>query len=54
MLCAPAPSVLDGLKYAIKKVRLRDAPHASSRIMREVNLLSRLQHPNVVRYFQAW
>ncbi len=44
-------AVLDGLKYAIKKIKM--AGESSSRITREVNLLSRLQHPNVVRYFQV-
>lgn len=46
----PAPV---GLQYAIKKVRLMDAPQASSRILREVNLLSRLAHPNVVSWCEG-
>lgn len=45
---------LDGRIYAIKKIRL-DArmPGAFNRITREAAALSRMQHPNVVRYFQA-
>ncbi|KAF5838607.1 hypothetical protein DUNSADRAFT_2516 [Dunaliella salina] len=54
-LVVAATNVLDGLRYAIKKIKLTDAPMiGSSRILREVHTLSRLQHPNVVRYFQAW
>ena len=46
---------LDGRQYAVKKIPLdTGSPAAHSRIMREVATLSRLQHPHVVRYFQAW
>jgi serine/threonine protein kinase len=45
---------LDGRQYAVKKIPL-DAHSAGAyaRIMREVTTLSRLQHINVVRYFQV-
>ena len=46
---------LDGRKYAVKRIPLPTAqPAALTRIMREVTTLSRLQHPGIVRYFQAW
>jgi serine/threonine protein kinase len=46
---------LDGRQYAVKKIRLLSGGGSSSysRIIREVATLSRLQHPNVVRYFQV-
>ena len=45
---------LDGRQYAVKKIRLqRQVPSEYSRITREVATLSRLQHTNIVRYFQV-
>ncbi|EFJ44935.1 hypothetical protein VOLCADRAFT_34420, partial [Volvox carteri f. nagariensis] len=45
---------LDGRQYAVKKIKLESgSPSAYARITREVATLSRLQHPNVVRYFQV-
>nr|CAB3241542.1 eukaryotic translation initiation factor 2-alpha kinase 4 [Phallusia mammillata] len=46
---------LDGRNYAIKRIHLN--PHRSQfnkKITREVKLLSRLNHENVVRYYNSW
>ena len=48
---------LDGRKYAIKKIRLSSAKHMEKqlhKVLREVKILARLDHKNIVRYFQAW
>ena len=44
---------LDGQPYAIKKVKAR-SKSALDPVLSEVTVLSRLNHPNVVRYFAAW
>ena len=50
-----AVNKLDGRQYAIKAIKLHahHSPSSYGRIMREVATLSRLQHRNVVRYFQV-
>ncbi|KAK9906778.1 hypothetical protein WJX75_007809 [Coccomyxa subellipsoidea] len=54
-LVVAAVNRLDGRQYAIKKIKMpSSAPAAYSRLMREVATLARLQHPYIVRYFQAW
>ena len=46
---------LDGQIYAIKKIKLNPKNKTVTRkIMREVKLLSRLNHENVVRYYTSW
>jgi translation initiation factor 2-alpha kinase 4 len=55
---------LDGRTYAVKQIRLRrvpaeeaNGPAASFRddkLWREVDTLSRLNHPRIVRYFGTW
>lgn len=46
---------LDRRLYAVKKIKLDSLrPNYNKKIMREVVLLSRLQHQHVVRYFQSW
>lgn len=44
---------LDGRYYAVKEV-VSDSPEELREILRETILLSRLNHPYVVRYFSAW
>lgn len=53
---ALAVNTFDGRQYAVKRIKLSSSlPYSDyERIMREVTTLSRLQHPHVVRYFQAW
>ena len=41
--------LLDGRVYAIKKIQLADDPRMKDRITREVELLSQMNHENVVR-----
>ncbi|XP_051161013.1 eIF-2-alpha kinase GCN2 [Leptopilina boulardi] len=46
---------LDGCIYAIKRIKLNPKNKQLNRkITREVKLLSRLQHENVVRYYNSW
>ncbi|XP_040575688.1 eIF-2-alpha kinase GCN2 [Lepeophtheirus salmonis] len=46
---------LDGQTYAIKKIKLNPRDKSvTKKIMREVKLLSRLNHENVVRYYNSW
>lgn len=50
-------NLLDNNFYAIKKIRLSLFPGNENyleRILGEVRLFSKLNHPNIVRYFQAW
>ena len=44
---------VDGRIYAIKKIRQKSAS-ALTEVLSEVMLLSRLNHPCVVRYYTAW
>lgn len=48
-----ARNKVDGQGYAIKKVKAR-SKSALDPVLSEVTVLSRLNHPNVVRYFAAW
>ncbi|KAF1964275.1 kinase-like protein [Bimuria novae-zelandiae CBS 107.79] len=48
-----ARNKVDGRTYAIKKIRQKTAS-ALTEVLSEVMLLSRLNHPCVVRYYTAW
>ncbi|KAF2900563.1 hypothetical protein ILUMI_05634 [Ignelater luminosus] len=46
---------LDGALYALKKVKLEhNNENSNKKIIREVRLLSRLNHENIVRYYNSW
>lgn len=48
---------LDGRKYAVKRISLSMSNqwrHRLQKVLREVKILARLDHPNIVRYYQAW
>lgn len=46
---------LDGCYYAIKRIELNPKnKQLKKKILREVKLLSRLNHENVVRYYNSW
>ncbi|KAI8143516.1 kinase-like domain-containing protein [Fennellomyces sp. T-0311] len=54
-----ARNKLDGIDYAVKKIRLgrnldtdRQMPY--EKIFREIKHLARLEHKNVVRYYSSW
>ena len=44
---------LDAKEYAIKKIQIRSGK-LRDKILREVKILAGLDHPNIVRYYQAW
>uniref|UniRef100_A0A5F8HFI8 eIF-2-alpha kinase GCN2 n=1 Tax=Monodelphis domestica TaxID=13616 RepID=A0A5F8HFI8_MONDO len=45
---------LDGCCYAVKRIPINPASKQFRRIKGEVTLLSRLNHENIVRYYNAW
>ncbi|KAF9934788.1 hypothetical protein FBU30_000082 [Linnemannia zychae] len=50
-----ARNKLDGIEYAIKKIRLRGgAKLRYEKIFREIKFLARLDHKNVIRYYSSW
>lgn len=49
-----ARNKLDGIDYAIKKVKMKIGNEKLEKILREVKYLARLDHPNLVRYYTAW
>ncbi|KAI7820268.1 kinase-like domain-containing protein, partial [Gamsiella multidivaricata] len=50
-----ARNKLDGIEYAIKKIRLRgSAKMRYEKIFREIKFLARLDHKNVIRYYSSW
>ncbi|GAA5921698.1 hypothetical protein JCM1841_007094 [Sporobolomyces salmonicolor] len=45
---------LDGHLYAVKKIRLPNDRASEVKILREVTIWSRMNHPNIVRYHTSW
>ncbi|XP_069773346.1 eIF-2-alpha kinase GCN2 isoform X2 [Narcine bancroftii] len=45
---------LDGCYYAVKRILVNPSSKQFRRIKGEVTLLSRLNHENIVRYYNAW
>ena len=45
---------LDGNIYAIKKAVINYGDTNDRKMLKEVALLSKLNHPNIVRYYQSW
>ncbi|XP_044150291.1 eukaryotic translation initiation factor 2-alpha kinase 3 isoform X1 [Bufo gargarizans] len=49
-----ARNKVDDCNYAIKRIRLPNRKLAREKVMREVKALAKLEHPGIVRYFNAW
>ncbi|XP_008060808.1 eukaryotic translation initiation factor 2-alpha kinase 3 [Carlito syrichta] len=49
-----ARNKVDDCNYAIKRIRLPNRALAREKVMREVKALAKLEHPGIVRYFNAW
>lgn len=49
-----AKNKIDDCHYAIKRIPLPNKEESRERVMREVKALAKLDHHNIVRYFNAW
>ncbi|KZC04854.1 PREDICTED: eukaryotic translation initiation factor 2-alpha kinase-like [Dufourea novaeangliae] len=49
-----AKNRIDDCNYAIKRIALPNSQSSRERVMREVKALAKLDHQNIVRYFNAW
>ncbi|XP_039282758.1 eukaryotic translation initiation factor 2-alpha kinase [Nilaparvata lugens] len=49
-----AKNKIDDCHYAVKRIPLPSREDARERVMREVKALAKLDHKNIVRYFNAW
>ncbi|XP_023376270.1 eukaryotic translation initiation factor 2-alpha kinase 3 isoform X2 [Pteropus vampyrus] len=49
-----ARNKVDDCNYAIKRIHLPNRESAREKVMREVKALAKLEHPGIVRYFNAW
>ncbi|XP_013794487.1 eukaryotic translation initiation factor 2-alpha kinase-like [Limulus polyphemus] len=49
-----AKNKIDDCHYAVKRICLPNKKEAREKVMREVKALAKLDHPGIVRYFNAW
>ncbi|XP_076760849.1 eukaryotic translation initiation factor 2-alpha kinase [Xylocopa sonorina] len=49
-----AKNKIDDCNYAIKRIALSNSTYSRERVMREVKALAKLDHQNIVRYFNSW
>ncbi|XP_012284008.1 eukaryotic translation initiation factor 2-alpha kinase [Orussus abietinus] len=49
-----ARNKIDDCNYAIKRIAISNSQDSRERVMREVKALAKLDHHNIVRYFNAW
>eukprot|EP00095_Tigriopus_kingsejongensis_P010151 maker-scaffold575_size133042-snap-gene-0.27 protein:Tk10151 transcript:maker-scaffold575_size133042-snap-gene-0.27-mRNA-1 annotation:"eukaryotic translation initiation factor 2-alpha kinase isoform x1" len=49
-----AKNKLDDNRYAVKRIRLPKSDQAKKKVMREVKFLAKLDHRNIVRYYNTW
>lgn len=49
-----ARNKIDDGHYAVKRIRLPKSEEARKKVMREVKTLAKLDHKNIVRYFNTW
>ena len=49
-----AKNKIDDIHYAVKRIQLPKSEDSRKKVMREVKFLAKLDHKNIVRYFNTW